>query len=166
MSFWTQNMGSGSIVGGGSTTPGRSPIIQIPLSQFSTALSSPYSAPSYPTKGSTPMMETESIRSGHSDRSKRGNAVRSPGSGTGHHHRSRRSHSHKSGGGRCERTATGSRKGGGGGDARDGDEVIEVQILPQDDNWGECIYNVIFKLLSCYSYPKGGSIIFIFMGTA
>lgn len=133
MSIWNQNINVG-----GNGTPGRSPVIQMPLSQFS-ALQSPYS-PSYPTKVSTPM-ETESVRSGHSDRSKRSNH-RSPGSTNGTYgpHKGRRSHSHRSN--RSDRSPHHHK-----GETREGDEVIEVQILPQDENWGESILNIIILMI-------------------
>nr|CAD7441382.1 unnamed protein product [Timema bartmani]CAD7452306.1 unnamed protein product [Timema tahoe]CAD7590785.1 unnamed protein product [Timema genevievae] len=81
-------------------------------------------------------METESVKSGLSEQSSRGRRSRN------HTHRSNRLYSNRSS--RSSRH----RKGEDSmapfqtsvtltDDNRDGQEVIEVQILPQDDNWGE-----------------------------
>ncbi|XP_054271217.1 vang-like protein 2-B [Macrosteles quadrilineatus] len=82
-------------------------------------------------------METESVKSALSEQSSRSKKSRSHG-----HRSSHRSHSHRS-----NRTNKGQRKGDImapfqtsvtlADENRDGQEVIEVQILPQDENWGE-----------------------------
>lgn len=98
------------------------------------------------------MMETESVHSAHSQyssRSRHGHGRLHHANHTGHNKNAQRSysqrsrHSHRSGRS-TERSkgcdpledydgGPGPGPGGGGG----GDEVIEVQILPQDDNWGD-----------------------------
>lgn len=97
-------------------------------------------------------METESIKSEQSSRSRRSRGHNTGSSGTGgtggtggtansgHHHRSSR-HSHRS-----NHSSKNKRPDmapfqttvnlGDDGRGTDG-EIIEVQILPQDDNWGE-----------------------------
>ncbi|XP_002074788.3 vang-like protein 1 [Drosophila willistoni] len=108
-------------------------------------------------------MENESVKSEHSGRSRRSRNHNNNSSGGGgggsvnngyHRDRDRSRHSHRS--------THSSKSGGGGGgigkgfqrgsdmapyqtsvnmagdgESRDGQEVIEVQILPQDENWGE-----------------------------
>lgn len=83
-------------------------------------------------------METESVKSALSEQSSRSKRSRS------HSHRSsHRNHSHRS-----NRTSRNQHKGDNimapfqtavtlADETRDGQEVIEVQILPQDENWGE-----------------------------
>lgn len=90
-------------------------------------------------------METESIKSEQSGRSRRSRGHNNPssggGGGGGHRdHRSRHSHrsSHSSKNKRpdmapFQTTVNLGDDGRGGGDG----EIIEVQILPQDENWGE-----------------------------
>ena len=82
-------------------------------------------------------METESVRSGRSERSERSQ------------NRSRH-HGHKRHGGRSSRSrdrngresdrddrSTVVKTGPSGDEGQEGEERIEVQILPQDDNWGD-----------------------------
>ncbi|XP_063225353.1 vang-like protein 2 [Bacillus rossius redtenbacheri] len=82
-------------------------------------------------------METESVKSGFSEQSSRGRRSRN------HTHRSNRLYSNRS-----SRSNRSHRKNEDpmapfqtsvtlSDENRDGQEVIEVQILPQDDNWGE-----------------------------
>ncbi|XP_071454867.1 vang-like protein 2 [Hetaerina americana] len=101
-------------------------------------------------------METESVKSTVSEQSSRSRRSRSHHHHNSHHHGSNRNHSHRSArSGRSLRRAGGGGSGGSGGEGGimapfqttvslspdDGrgevGEVIEVQILPQDDNWGE-----------------------------
>lgn len=77
-------------------------------------------------------MDTESLKSEMSGRSRRSRT--NPSSGLNSHHRTR--HSHRSSKNKRPdiapfQTAINLE------DSRDGQEIIEVQILPQDDNWGE-----------------------------
>lgn len=79
-------------------------------------------------------MDTESLKSEMSGRSRRSRTNTS--SGLNNHHRTR--HSHRSSKHNNKRpdiapfqTSINLE------DTRDGQEIIEVQILPQDDNWGE-----------------------------
>ncbi|XP_075227238.1 strabismus domain-containing protein Vang isoform X3 [Lycorma delicatula] len=90
-------------------------------------------------------METESVKSALSEQSSKSKRSRS------HTHRSNhRNHSHRSNSAFFDRTSRSQRKGEDSimapfqtavtlntDDNRDGQEVIEVQILPQDENWGE-----------------------------
>ncbi|XP_052804333.1 vang-like protein 2-B [Mya arenaria] len=85
----------------------------------------------------------ESVRSGRSDRSERSH--RSHGSHHSRHHRHRNHTSHRSQSGRSsdrmrdDRSVTIQTPGNGSdGESRIAEsEKIEVQILPQDDNWGD-----------------------------
>ena len=94
------------------------------------------------------VMETESVRSGRSERSERSQRDRNHGG------RSHRSSRHSAGGGGSRHHSRDRQHGrdrdtdkdsvsvamNGGGDGDDNHvegERIEVQILPQDDNWGE-----------------------------
>lgn len=94
-------------------------------------------------------METESIKSEQSSRSRRSRGHNTGSSGTGgaggtgsggHHHRSSR-HSHRSNHSNKNKRpdmAPFQTTVNLGDDGRGADgEIIEVQILPQDDNWGE-----------------------------
>ncbi|XP_039289404.1 vang-like protein 2 isoform X2 [Nilaparvata lugens] len=85
-------------------------------------------------------METESIKSALSEQSSKSKRSRS------HNHRSsHRNHSHRNNSSLFERGEHLHRKGGDMAPFQtavtmspdDGQEVIEVQILPQDENWGE-----------------------------
>lgn len=95
-------------------------------------------------------MENETVKSEHSSRSRRsrlhhnntstsgGVGGSSSGGGGGSHHRDRTRHSHRSTHSNKKRpdmapfqTSVNLE------DNRDGHEIIEVQILPQDENWGE-----------------------------
>lgn len=75
-------------------------------------------------------METESVKSGFSEQSLKSRKSR--------HRNNHRSHSHRSRNRKLDngmapfQTAVTIND-----DSRDGQEVIEVQILPQDENWGE-----------------------------
>ncbi|XP_078676340.1 vang-like protein 1 [Branchiostoma floridae x Branchiostoma belcheri] len=85
-------------------------------------------------------METESVRSGNSSYV----SHRSHRSRDKHRERERkrrsRDHNHSSSLLKADRSVTiqtPPHSTTGGGDGEDGEEVIEVQILPQDDNWGD-----------------------------
>ncbi|XP_076372599.1 vang-like protein 2 [Tachypleus tridentatus] len=84
-------------------------------------------------------METESVRSGQSEHSSRSRRSRSHSGGTtNHHHRSRGSRqSHRSNRSDRSYSVTSGSKREGGDDRCHDEEMIEVQILPQDDNWGD-----------------------------
>ncbi|KAJ8942248.1 hypothetical protein NQ318_003095 [Aromia moschata] len=78
-------------------------------------------------------METESVKSENSSRSRRSRSHRDRNNYRQHSHRSTRSSkSRKNDEMAPFQTAVTLTP-----DNRDGQEVIEVQILPQDDNWGE-----------------------------
>lgn len=80
-------------------------------------------------------MDTESLKSEMSGRSRRSRTnTNNGGGGLNNHHRSRHSHrssKHKRPDIAPFQTSINLE------DTRDGQEIIEVQILPQDDNWGE-----------------------------
>ena len=81
-------------------------------------------------------METESIKSEQSSRSRRSRGHSTSGS----HHRDRTRHSHRSTHSKNKRPDMAPFQTSvnlTGDDSRDGQEIIEVQILPQDENWGE-----------------------------
>lgn len=88
-------------------------------------------------------MENESVKSEHSSRSRRpknlNNINSSSGggaaAGSGHHRSSR--HSHRSNHSKKRPDMAPFQTSVNLDDSRDGQEIIEVQILPQDDNWGE-----------------------------
>lgn len=84
-------------------------------------------------------METESIKSEQSSRSRRSRGHNSTSSQN--HHRDHRSrHSHRSNHTKNKRPDMAPFQTSinlTGDDSRDGQEIIEVQILPQDENWGE-----------------------------
>ncbi|KAL3279415.1 hypothetical protein HHI36_016926 [Cryptolaemus montrouzieri] len=82
------------------------------------------------TKGD---MDTESVKSENSSRSKRSRSYRDRNNHRQHSHRSVRSSKSK----RNDDMAPFQTTVTLNPDNRDGQEVIEVQILPQDDNWGE-----------------------------
>lgn len=79
-------------------------------------------------------MDTESVKSEMSGRSRRSRTNTNTNSGLNNHHRTRHSHrssKHKRPDIAPFQTSINLE------DTRDGQEIIEVQILPQDDNWGE-----------------------------
>lgn len=78
-------------------------------------------------------MDTESVKSENSSRSKRSRSYRDRNNHRQHSHRSSRNNKSK----RNEDMAPFQTTVNINPDNRDGQEVIEVQILPQDDNWGE-----------------------------
>lgn len=87
-------------------------------------------------------METESVKSEQSSRSRRSRGHNQSGNSTitGIHHRSgdRSRHSHRSGSkGKKPDMAPFQTSVNLDDSGRDGQEIIEVQILPQDENWGE-----------------------------
>ncbi|KAK9879219.1 hypothetical protein WA026_004064 [Henosepilachna vigintioctopunctata] len=82
------------------------------------------------TKGE---MDTESVKSENSSRSKRSRSYRDRNNHRQHSHRSTRSGKSKKNDDMAPFQTTVTINP----DNRDGQEVIEVQILPQDDNWGE-----------------------------
>ncbi|KAH8391036.1 hypothetical protein KR215_004202 [Drosophila sulfurigaster] len=100
-------------------------------------------------------MENDSVKSEHSGRSRRSRNHNNNSSGGGGgggggggtvnngYHRDRSRHSHrsthssKSGKGRNDMAPYQTSVNMTGDESRDGQEVIEVQILPQDENWGE-----------------------------
>ncbi|XP_037945943.1 vang-like protein 1 [Teleopsis dalmanni] len=94
-------------------------------------------------------MENESLKSEHSGRSRRSrnhnnNNSNNGGSGSinNGYHRDRTRHSHRSsksgkGGQRNDMAPYQTTVNVTGEENRDGQEIIEVQILPQDENWGE-----------------------------
>ncbi|XP_050293489.1 vang-like protein 2 [Anthonomus grandis grandis] len=79
------------------------------------------------------IMETESIKSENSSRSRRSRSHRDRNNFRQHSHRSTRSSKSR----KNEDMAPFQTAVTLTPDNRDGQEVIEVQILPQDDNWGE-----------------------------
>ncbi|XP_060524999.1 vang-like protein 2-B [Cylas formicarius] len=78
-------------------------------------------------------METESVKSENSSRSRRSRSNRDRNNFRQHSHRSTRSTKSR----RNDEMAPFQTAVTLTPDNRDGQEVIEVQILPQDDNWGE-----------------------------
>lgn len=87
-------------------------------------------------------METESVKSEQSSRSRRSRGHHNSSSLSGStHHRDRTRHSHRSNHSRNKRPDMApfqTTVNISGDDSRgDGQEIIEVQILPQDENWGE-----------------------------
>ncbi|XP_044257832.1 vang-like protein 2 [Tribolium madens] len=78
-------------------------------------------------------METESIKSENSSRSRRSRGHRDRNNYRQHSHRSTRSSKSR----KTDEMAPFQTAVTLTPDNRDGQEVIEVQILPQDDNWGE-----------------------------
>ncbi|XP_023210445.1 vang-like protein 2 isoform X1 [Centruroides vittatus] len=82
-------------------------------------------------------METESVRSGHSEQSSRSRRSRGHSShGGGSHHHSHRNRSTGSGKHSLRSNRSGNKEESGEERTETG-EVIEVQILSQDDNWGD-----------------------------
>ncbi|XP_066263068.1 vang-like protein 2 [Euwallacea similis] len=82
---------------------------------------------------SVSIMETESVKSENSSRSRRSRSHRDRNNFRQHSHRSTRSSKSR----KNEDMAPFQTAVTLTPDNRDGQEVIEVQILPQDDNWGE-----------------------------
>ncbi|KAL0275962.1 UNVERIFIED_CONTAM: hypothetical protein PYX00_003659 [Menopon gallinae] len=76
-------------------------------------------------------METESVKSGLSEQSSKSRKSRHRSNHRNHSHRSEKSRKLDNGMAPFQTAVTLSE------DGRDGQEVIEVQILPQDENWGE-----------------------------
>ena len=83
-------------------------------------------------------METESVKSEQSSRSRRSkHNSSSGGNNSSGHHRDRTRHSHRSTTKQKRPDMAPFQTSVNLEDSRDGQEIIEVQILPQDENWGE-----------------------------
>lgn len=88
-----------------------------------------------------PSVETESVKSAYSEQSSRSRRSRGHSSHGSSNHQSHRSkgsrHSHRTTKSDRINNSSVNSKCGNGNDGRPDGEVIEVQILSQDDNWGD-----------------------------